>query len=1065
MTDGQAYRWHSGQAAYAPPPPQEHYQIYEHQAAMRKHRESYAGETAQSRSYVLPGYSVDTVSPTALYQHQIADSAPAGEAYQQIDTQHHIASAGVRPANAHVGQVSSAGSNSGSQSPAWSARPVRATVKASNNSDDGYVPDSKRSSTDSGSSKKRSNGGPAPRKRVPASCTPCRKKKLRCNRSMPCSSCVERGEPEGCVWEGDATPLYTVRHDNDLQELRAQVDRLQGLLDSLTKATRSPSPPDQQPNPHSPAGPPPAAKSDTDGDADIKFNLGAQDLCAALSELALTGIMPLMPTGSESFAPGGRSGDAFIEEAKRFLQTFTHRAGLSIDVPFAVLSPSDAAPSPPDSSSTSSEDSTGAPGGPAPIITPSSPRPSMSSILPLLPSTRELRTAFDFYAQYVHWYCAPVSLSAIETRWPAFKASLEIPDLEERAAAVDPLFLAMILGICASGLASMTNKQAKVRGFVGFRTATVERWVRAASLSLLAGKFVEEPRLDGVRAAAVIASFYVFMTTGETISAGMSLLSLAVHAAFDLGLNRDPVQGGQSGYSFREREERRRAFWCLFALSMTITTGTGRIWSQFDLRYIDCKFPLDCHDDELEMDERAAKARVRARFNAATFQETLMTSSVVRAELALLVKKITDKAFGIAPCAYQEILELDEELIAFERSLPSVYMLPIDSAGRVHVGFPPSLTHMRAVLINLCLAAELLRLHRPFLVLATTDSRYAYSRAQCLKYAKRILAINATPGCRINWAGHNVKVISAAIVLGVDLLQTQGSEEDTATRALIDSALQQTETFAGVSSVCRKGGGVVRFLLQKIDEESAQREQPRRSKRSRTFDHGVAEGRQMRSLSDAFAGFERTPATTDDDAEPRRRRAARPPLPHSISDTNVPQAISPTEGILPGSPQPGGVQMAPSLSTGRQQTLRPESAHSAPGTPSEKTFPSYSTAPVGRQIAGLGRTGFGQSRSKLSAGPHSAGLSIEVPSPLMATFGNLHQRGPVSTSPPQYNMNVHHGSTTPAGPPPTGEDGNMYPFFPLPPRHDEQLMASGVAAGASEFDFLADTDLDRHIFA
>ena len=294
---------------------------------------------------------------------------------------------------------------------------------------------------------------------------------------------------------------------------------------------------------------------------------------------------------------------------------------------------------------------------------------------------------------------------------------------------------------------------------------------------------------------------------------------------------------------------------------------------------------------------------------------------------------------------------------------------------------------------------------------------------------------------------HNVKVISAAIVLGVDLLQMQGSEEDTATRALIDSALQQTETFAGVSvrhtfptrmlieslltplsrlqSVCRKGGGVVRFLLQKIDEESAQREQPRRSKRSRTFDYDVAQGRQMRSLSDAFAGSERTPATTDDDAEPRRRRAGRPPLAHSISDTNIPQAISPTEGILPGFPE-SGVHMTPSLSTGRQQTLRPESAHSAPGTPSESTFPSYSTAPVGRQIAGLGRTGFGQSRSKLSAGPHSAGLSIELPSPLMATVGNPHQqRGPVSTSPPQYNMNVHLGSTTPAGPPPAGEDGTM----------------------------------------
>lgn len=38
------------------------------------------------------------------------------------------------------------------------------------------------------------------RKRRPASCTPCRQKKLRCNRAMPCESCVER-EVE-CVWDG-----------------------------------------------------------------------------------------------------------------------------------------------------------------------------------------------------------------------------------------------------------------------------------------------------------------------------------------------------------------------------------------------------------------------------------------------------------------------------------------------------------------------------------------------------------------------------------------------------------------------------------------------------------------------------------------------------------------------------------------------------------------------------------------------------------------------------------------------------------------------------------------------
>lgn len=40
----------------------------------------------------------------------------------------------------------------------------------------------------------------APRKRRPASCTPCRQKKLRCNRAKPCTSCVERDTE--CIWEG-----------------------------------------------------------------------------------------------------------------------------------------------------------------------------------------------------------------------------------------------------------------------------------------------------------------------------------------------------------------------------------------------------------------------------------------------------------------------------------------------------------------------------------------------------------------------------------------------------------------------------------------------------------------------------------------------------------------------------------------------------------------------------------------------------------------------------------------------------------------------------------------------
>lgn len=38
------------------------------------------------------------------------------------------------------------------------------------------------------------------RKRSPASCAPCRKKKLKCDRSLPCSSCVAKGTE--CIWQG-----------------------------------------------------------------------------------------------------------------------------------------------------------------------------------------------------------------------------------------------------------------------------------------------------------------------------------------------------------------------------------------------------------------------------------------------------------------------------------------------------------------------------------------------------------------------------------------------------------------------------------------------------------------------------------------------------------------------------------------------------------------------------------------------------------------------------------------------------------------------------------------------
>ncbi|GAA5889054.1 hypothetical protein JCM8208_007757 [Rhodotorula glutinis] len=896
------------------------------------------------------------------------------------------------------------------------------------------------SSSSSSAARKKASSSQAPRKRVPASCTPCRKKKLRCNRSMPCSSCVERGDPEGCIWDGDAVPLFVAREETDVKELKAQVDRLQHLLDAMSEAT-PPVSATTSPTTRAidaPSRPAPQQDSviqqnDVPALELVTFDLRAQDLCAALVELALKGVLSTQQSGAESFAPNGVSGEAFLDEAERFVQSSTLHDASSASSGFTVLTPSSIAPSPPSSAPHTSSSS------PSPLAVTTSllgPRPALRQVLALLPSDDELRSAYHAWASTVHGNSAPIGLGDVEERWTALRRALSHPDEAQREREVDPLFVAILLGACASGLASMTTKQAQARGFPDNRSAIVERWVRTAMLSLVVGKFMEQPSLDGIRAAVIIASLYIeqFMSTGDTVSAGMSLLSLAVNAVFSLGLHLDPSRPSKAHLSFADCEERRRLFWSVFSLSMSVSSGTSRMSSGFDLRQIDCKFPLDCYDAELDMDERAAKARVRGRRAADAFEETPMTITVLRAQQSLLAKKITDKAFSITPCSYDDVLSLDSDLIAFEKSLPPAYELPVDGANRVQFAVPPTSTEMRATIIQLYLAAEFVRLHRPFLVLAATDDRYQHSREQCVKYGKRLLAINSVPGCQLDWAGHNFKVISASVALAVELLQSPAEPDTPIIRNGIDLVLKRVEGFAGVSTVCRKGSAVIRFILSKVDDELSNSSAPRRAKRARTLRYSPESDWSRRpSLARALGGAPTAASSraTSPDENGRRRKATRPPLVHMASDTVVPRVTATHTATKPQAPflrlsrSRSADQAFPTLNT--LDALATKGPHSA-----EATYaPSYAVAPPARQIAGLGSANSRRAR-EMSSAASGADATLAALATFSPPDSALHLHLPNSPY-----RDVHNG-------PATASTTGGFDFGEL------NLGGGGAASGSSE---------------
>lgn len=62
--------------------------------------------------------------------------------------------------------------------------------------------------------------------------------------------------------------------------------------------------------------------------------------------------------------------------------------------------------------------------------------------------------------------------------------------------------------------------------------------------------------------------------------------------------------------------------------------------------------------------------------------------------------------------------------------------------------------------VQISLASEFIRIHRPWILLAETDDRYLHSYTQAVKYSKLLLAIYRTPSCNQRWGGLTYKVTS-----------------------------------------------------------------------------------------------------------------------------------------------------------------------------------------------------------------------------------------------------------------------------------------------------------------
>ncbi|KAI1015994.1 hypothetical protein LB504_009245 [Fusarium proliferatum] len=79
------------------------------------------------------------------------------------------------------------------------------------------------------------------RNRPPKSCEPCRTRKLKCNRSLPCDSCIKRNKQTLCYYASNAD-----RHDKRVEKAETVADRLknlESLIATVAQRTQESNPP------------------------------------------------------------------------------------------------------------------------------------------------------------------------------------------------------------------------------------------------------------------------------------------------------------------------------------------------------------------------------------------------------------------------------------------------------------------------------------------------------------------------------------------------------------------------------------------------------------------------------------------------------------------------------------------------------------------------------------------------------------------------------------------------------------------------------------------------------
>ncbi|KAI5115972.1 hypothetical protein M0805_001503 [Coniferiporia weirii] len=541
------------------------------------------------------------------------------------------------------------------------------------------------------------------RARGEISCAECRRLKLKCDKTIPCSSCVRRGCPAICpngTQSAGQTTRYSLADVEKLHRKLSEARRRIRLLEDALQIAHASTSPGQHPllsedllgiksDTDSPAGVTDGTDKELEKDELDKNILGSFGKLAVSDheeEASLTGAesCSLIRIGNKSHCepPASNERNISIDETDPPSSLPAHIARLSGSYPFA-----------------------------SPPLTKDE---IQDAIEEMLPSYERASALVEAYLENLSWFFRPVereqimeelipvvykgrraasgAKSAPSPDSDAFSnASSPSPTANEDTvvARADAHTLALLMMIFSAGaIADLTLPPCNDEA---------ELYYHLSRAALGLKSVFERTTLVTVQAVVLVGTYDLFSCRKSSLEGTYKLLGFGLSLASSLGLHRDPSRWKLSS---KMMQRRRYLFWELYSLDMWKGFGAGRP-TTFSPPYVDCEMP---QDTDIIIDETGLEIPSiwcwRHRF------------------VKEVVTEVIQKLDSVRGLKYSEMLALDQKIRNFGPRELFKRCTTAMNHSNVYDGVMP---YLRRYMMNLSVDNTLMLLHRNFFARAILE--------------------------------------------------------------------------------------------------------------------------------------------------------------------------------------------------------------------------------------------------------------------------------------------------------------------------------------------------------